>query len=155
MCPESTVPMHPQLRPFNVQLFLDFRAIFSPERPLIFLVSTIHQVIWPSPGTLHVTPIAYGVASVSRIDKITGRFCKRALCKKQYYAKETCSLIDPTDRSHSICDPSVPHPICDPSVPRALELYQVCTSTTQCHRCHRPWPAPQARPRAAQVSPTS
>ena len=50
MGPESTVPMHPQLRLFTSQLFLDFRATFSPEWPLIFLVNTIHQVIWPSPG---------------------------------------------------------------------------------------------------------
>jgi len=46
--------MHPQVRLFTLQLFLDFRATFSPELPLIFLVITIHQVIWPSPGTLLV-----------------------------------------------------------------------------------------------------
>jgi len=45
--------MHPQPWPFNLQLFLDFRAIVFPEWPLIFVVITIHQVIWPSPGTLH------------------------------------------------------------------------------------------------------
>ena len=28
--------MHPQPRPFNLQLFLDFRAIFFPEWTLIF-----------------------------------------------------------------------------------------------------------------------
>jgi len=44
--------MHTQLRLFTQQLFLDFRAIFFPDWPLIFLVITIHQVIWPSPGTL-------------------------------------------------------------------------------------------------------
>jgi len=44
----------------------------------------------------------YGVASVSRIDKITGLFCKRALQKRRYSAKETYNLIDPTDRSHLI-----------------------------------------------------
>ena len=50
--PESTVPMHPQLRLFIRQIFLDIRAVFSPEWPLNFCVITIHQVIWPSPGTL-------------------------------------------------------------------------------------------------------
>jgi len=30
--------MHPQLRPFNVQLFLDFCVIFFPEWPLFFFV---------------------------------------------------------------------------------------------------------------------
>jgi len=34
--PESTVPMHPQLRPFTRQIFLDFGAIFPPEWPLNF-----------------------------------------------------------------------------------------------------------------------
>ena len=44
----------------------------------------------------------YGVALVSRIDKSIGLFCKRALQKRQYSAKETYNLIDPTDRSHPI-----------------------------------------------------
>ena len=46
--------------------------------------------------------IDYGVASVSRIDKITRVFCKRALQKRLYSAKETYNLIDPTHRSHPI-----------------------------------------------------
>jgi len=44
----------------------------------------------------------YGVASVSRINNIIGLFCKRALSKGRYSAKETCNLIDPADRSHPI-----------------------------------------------------
>jgi len=44
----------------------------------------------------------YGVALVSRIDEITSLFCKRALQKRQYSAKETYNLIDPTDHSHPI-----------------------------------------------------
>jgi len=39
----------------------------------------------------------YVVASVSRIDKIIGLLCKRALQKRRYSAKET-----PTDCSHPI-----------------------------------------------------
>jgi len=46
---------------------------------------------------------SYGVASVSRIDKIIGLFCKRALYKRLYSAKVTYNFIDPTDRSHPIC----------------------------------------------------
>ena len=30
-------------------------------------------------------------------------FCKRALHKRRYSTKETCNLIDPTDRSHPMC----------------------------------------------------
>ena len=44
--------------------------------------------------------MSYGVASVTRINWIIGLFCKRALEKRRYSAKETCNLIDPTDRSH-------------------------------------------------------
>jgi len=46
--------------------------------------------------------IVYGVAAVSRIDKIIGLVCKRALYKRRYSAKETYNFIDPTDRSNSI-----------------------------------------------------
>jgi len=51
----------------------------------------------------------YGVASVSRIDKIIGLFCKRALEKRLYAAKEICNLTDPTDRSHPIVGHQVHH----------------------------------------------
>ena len=44
----------------------------------------------------------YGVALVSRIDKIVGLFCKRALQKKRYSAKWTYNFIDPTECSHPI-----------------------------------------------------
>jgi len=44
----------------------------------------------------------YGVATVSRIDKMIGLFCKRALQKRRYSAKEIYNLIDPTDHSHPI-----------------------------------------------------
>ena len=44
----------------------------------------------------------YGLALVSRIEKNVGLFCKRAPQKRQYSAKETFHLIDPTNRSHPI-----------------------------------------------------
>ena len=44
----------------------------------------------------------YGVASVSTIDQIIDLFCKRALLKRRFPAKQTYNLIDPTDRSHPI-----------------------------------------------------
>ena len=50
----------------------------------------------------HDTEPTYRVVSISRIDNIVGLFCKRNLKKGLYSAKETCSLIDPTDRSHPI-----------------------------------------------------
>jgi len=42
------------------------------------------------------------VALVSKIEKITGLFCKRALQKRRYSAKETYNLIDPANGSHPI-----------------------------------------------------
>ena len=46
----------------------------------------------------------YGVASVSRIDKIIGLFCKKALLKRRYSAKKTYNLIEPPNRSHPIAE---------------------------------------------------
>jgi len=44
----------------------------------------------------------YGVALVSRINKIIGLFCKRALQKSQYSAKDAYNFIDPINCSHPI-----------------------------------------------------
>jgi len=44
----------------------------------------------------------YGVATISRLLKITGLVCERALLKRQYSAKETYNFEEPTDRSHPI-----------------------------------------------------
>ena len=46
----------------------------------------------------------YVVASISRLLKITGLFCKRALSKRLYPAKETYDFKEPTNRSHSIVE---------------------------------------------------
>jgi len=42
------------------------------------------------------------VATVSRIDKITGMFCRISSLLEGSFAKETYNLIDPTTRSHPI-----------------------------------------------------
>jgi len=44
----------------------------------------------------------YGVATISRILKIIGLFCKRALQKRLYSAKETYNCKEPTNCSHPI-----------------------------------------------------
>ena len=46
--------------------------------------------------------IPCGVASISRLLKIIRLFCKRALQKRQYSAKETYNFKEPTNRSHPI-----------------------------------------------------
>ena len=45
---------------------------------------------------------SYEVATISRLLKITGLFCKRALQKRLHSAKEACNFKEPTNRSHPI-----------------------------------------------------
>jgi len=44
----------------------------------------------------------YGVATVSRIDKIMGLFCRISSLLQGSFAKENYDLIDPTNPSHPI-----------------------------------------------------
>jgi len=53
----------------------------------------------------------YGVAMISRLLKITDLFCKRALFKRIYSAKETYNLKEPTNRSHPISSNLLSHPV--------------------------------------------
>ena len=46
----------------------------------------------------------YGVASISRLLKIIGLFCKRALWKRRYSTKETYDFKEPTNGSHPIAN---------------------------------------------------
>ena len=48
------------------------------------------------------TTYPYGVATTCRLLKIIGFFCKRALQKRLYSAKETYNFEEPTSRSHPI-----------------------------------------------------
>jgi len=50
---ESTVRVLPHLHRTHNNYFSISLQIYSPNGPSLFFVSTIHQVIWPSPGTLH------------------------------------------------------------------------------------------------------
>ena len=42
----------------------------------------------------------YGVATIRRLLKIIGLFCKRDLQKRPIFSKETCTFNEPTNRSH-------------------------------------------------------
>jgi len=61
---------------------------------------------WPVVGTTlsrkTLSQDYYGVATISRLLKITGLFCKSALQKRRYSAKETYNFKEPTHRSHPI-----------------------------------------------------
>jgi len=51
----------------------------------------------------------YGVATISRMLKNIGLFCKRALQKRPVFCKETCIFKHPTHRSHPIATISNQH----------------------------------------------
>ena len=68
--------------------YYNHRAIFFPEWPLIFLVITIHQVIWPSPGTLPGT----------RVPELPIRDCKRS-CNNRAQMRAQLSAIDVTAKT--------------------------------------------------------
>jgi len=51
-----------------------------------------------------IIDIRYGVATISRMLKNIGLFCKRALQKRPVFCKETCVFKHPTHRSHPISE---------------------------------------------------
>ena len=81
------------------------------------------------------------MASVSRIDQITGLFYKRAQQKRQYSTKKTDNLIDPTVCSYPICrmGPVLQYVVVCCGVLRCvavccsgLQCVAVCCSVLQC-----------------------
>ena len=64
------------------------------------IVSKVHLLF--SRVVLLAQHIFYGVATISRLLKIIGLFCKRALSKRLCSAKETYNFKEPTNRSHPI-----------------------------------------------------
>jgi len=64
----------------------------------------------------------YGVAMTSRLLKIVGLFCKRALQKRLYSAKETYNFKEPTNHSHPI-----PYSLLH------LECHSISVSNSQSH----------------------
>jgi len=51
---------------------------------------------------VYSTGACYGVATICRLLKITGLFCKRALQKRPIFCKETYDFKEPANRSHPI-----------------------------------------------------
>jgi len=54
------------------------------------------------PWLIHMCDMKYGVATTCRLLKIIGLFCKRALLKRLYSARETCNFKERTSRSHPL-----------------------------------------------------
>jgi len=87
----------------------------------------------------------YGVATISRLLKMIGlfcrtsslfkvSFCKRAQEKRLYSAKETCNFVEPTNRSHLVTPCGMPKR----SVTKSVAVFRkdpcvaVCCSVLQC-----------------------
>jgi len=62
----------------------------------------LNHIIGNDKHTLNSHANPYGMATISRLLKIIGLFCKRALQKRRYSAKETYHFKEPTHRSHRI-----------------------------------------------------
>jgi len=84
------VYMHMYLYKYiRVHIYTDIRA---------WLQFFLH---FKAPATIQIRQEThYGVATISRLHKIIGLFCKRALLKRRYSAKETYDFKEPTNRSH-------------------------------------------------------
>jgi len=61
----------------------------------------------------HLIHLYDGVVSIIRLLKIIGLFCKRALWKRRYSAKETHNFQEPTNRSHPMYDMTHLIYVCD------------------------------------------
>jgi len=79
----------------------------------------------------------YGVATISRMLKNIGLFCKRALQKRPVFCKETYIFKHPTHRSHPIGQNLRIHGSrqmnkCQPTCCSVLQCVAVCCSVLQC-----------------------
>jgi len=95
---------------FIVNVFLMLRTekkIFCQKAAVslvsVYVVTEIPRVLRRT--TLIFTAIVkggYEVATISRLLKIIGHFCKRAPYNRLYSAKETCNFMEPTNHSHPV-----------------------------------------------------
>jgi len=69
------------------------RRVHSVSFPPILIATITHS---------YTSYETYGVATISRMLKYIGLFCKRTLQKRPVFCKETCIFKHPTHRSHPI-----------------------------------------------------
>ena len=70
-------------------------AILSKKCTSVYIC--IH--VYTCPSMISVYIVCYTVATISRLLNIIGLFCKRALLKRRYSAKETYNLKEPASHS--------------------------------------------------------
>jgi len=113
------MPLFAGLFPLIVGLFYG-KGPLKVRHPMHFC----HPRLWiprPSKSTWFLASGHYGVATISRLLKILGLFCKRALQKRRYSAKATYDLKEPTNRSHPIS---------------VTGIYSVTHSESDTKKCH-------------------
>jgi len=113
--------LHACLRLINIHVFLIYAYLFLIRINLFFFIYaylcliqniSISHTCRSIPHT-HITIshiciwdlfliYAYGVATVSRIDKLIGLFCRILSLLQGSFAKGAFNLIDPTNQSHPI-----------------------------------------------------
>jgi len=87
----------------NVEL--EYCIVYCDICELLVLCLLYHHVYCcsiMSSSSVVLLDITDGVATISRLLKMIGLFCKRALQKRQFSAKETYNFKEPTNRSHPI-----------------------------------------------------
>jgi len=96
---------------FNWHEWKGYTYVYTPytlnRRPAYYICHITHDIYYRCACALFHwcwwKACKYGVATISRLLKIIGLFCKRALYKRRYSAKETYNFKEPTNRSHLIC----------------------------------------------------
>jgi len=100
----SEYPTHPSIHP-SVHMY--WCALYVSGMYIFITWTDFYLSTPPIPVSIPlyiyiVYTCYYGVAMMSRLLKITGLFCKRALQKRRYSARETYNLKELSNRSHPI-----------------------------------------------------
>jgi len=97
-------PFHSQLHFFRMQVYVSkCISIFICIYIYIYMyMDESRPKSMARDTTWFMLNLNNGLATISRLLKITGLFCKRALSKRTYSAKETYNFKEPTNRSHPI-----------------------------------------------------
>ena len=100
----------PIIRSYFTKNDLQFKASYGSSSPCTQILwrnrmnrrlSTQTQTQTLTESAVYSTA-CYGMATISGLLKLKGLFCKKALLKRQYSAKETCNFKECTNRSHPI-----------------------------------------------------
>jgi len=126
-----TLQTHPPLD-FLPHVFIDTHIyIYTHTHSHIY--THTYTYVCTSGCTLSSSLSLYGVATISRMLKNIGLFCKRALQKRPVFCKETYIFKHPTNRSHPIVN------CCSTSVVVVVGIVVrhslICPSCVRVHLC--------------------